>query len=211
MNSDEATLTYTDQFVEPEDDAQRAARQHSEEQGVEPLDHVAASWLRWFAGLRPAADVVEIGGGLGYSALWLLAGMHPRGMLTTIEVAPERQAHAQRQLAQAGHGQRVRSILGAALTVLPRLADDAYDLVFVDANRTEYPDYLSHCQRLLRPGGLLVLNGVLGAGEGADTRSDEEARALRTCLGTIRDDPTLQAQILAVGDGLLVATAADRR
>lgn len=210
MNSDEATLTYTDQFVQPEDDAQRAARHHSEEQGVEPLHHIAASWLRWFAGLRPAADVVEIGGGLGYSALWLLAGMHPRGMLTTIEVAPERQAHAQRQLAQAGHGQRVRSILGAALTVLPRLADDAYDLVFVDAVRTEYPDYLTHAQRLLRPGGLLLLNGVLGAGGDADARSDAETGALRTCLGIVRDDPTLRAQILAVGDGLLVATVADR-
>ncbi|MBW3605561.1 MAG: class I SAM-dependent methyltransferase [Actinobacteria bacterium] len=210
MNSTEATLTYTDQFVEPEDDAQRAARHHSEEQGVEPVDHAAASWLRWFAGLRPATDVVEIGGGLGYSALWLLAGMHPRGMLTTIEVAPERQAHAQRQLAQAGHGQRVRSILGAALTVLPRLADDAYDLVFVDAVRTEYPNYLTHAQRLLRPGGLLLVNGALGAGTAADARSDDETAALRTCLGTIRDDPTLRAQILPAGDGLLVATAAGR-
>ncbi len=207
MDSADATSRYIDSFVEPEDEVLTAARTLSSEQGVGPVSHVAGTWLRWCAGLRPAHDVVEIGGGLGYSALWLLAGMHPRGMLTTIEVDPDRQAHAQRLLGQAGHGQRVRNILGAALTVLPRLADDAYDLVFIDGPRTEYPAYLSHARRLLRPGGVLIADGILAGGKVADaSATDDETAAVRTCAATVRDDPTLCAQIVPVGDGLLIAT-----
>lgn len=210
MDSDEAKRSYIEKFVASEDDARRTARAQSEEQGVEAVTHVAGSWLGWCAALRPAADVVEIGSGIGYSALWLLNGMHPRGMLTTIEVAPERQAAAQRLIAQAGHGQRVRSILGAALTVLPRLAEDSYDLVFVDAARAEYPAYLTHALRLLRPGGLVLVNGILGDGRVADAAAtDAETAALRTCASTISDDPTLRAQILPVDDGLLLASVAN--
>jgi predicted O-methyltransferase YrrM len=95
------------------------------------------------------------------------------------------------------------------LTVLPRLADDAYDLVFVDAARTEYPAYLAHALRLLRPGGLLLINGILGGGKVPDpTATDSETAALRTCAATIGDDPDLRAEILPVGDGLLVAAVA---
>jgi predicted O-methyltransferase YrrM len=195
-----ATAIDIDAFAPPEDDALRSARALSDDTGIAPVTHLGGAWLRWFAGIRPARDVVEIGSGIGYSALWLLAGMHPRGMLTTIEADADVQSLAQRVLGQAGHGQRVRSILGSALTVLPRLADDAYDLVFVDAAPAEYPDYLPHATRLLRPGGLLIADRMLGH---AGTDDGEGVHAF---AGLVRDDPTLDGQLLPVGDGMLVAT-----
>jgi predicted O-methyltransferase YrrM len=195
-----ATAIDSDAFAPPEDDALRSVRTLSHDAGVAPVTHLGGAWLRWFAGIRPARDVVELGSGVGYSALWLLAGMHPRGMLTTIESDADLQALAQQVVARAGHGQRVRSILGSALTVLPRLADDAYDLVFIDAAPAEYPDYLPHATRLLRPGGLLIADRMHGH-DGTD-----HGESVRVFAGLVRDDPALDGQLLPVGDGMLVAT-----
>lgn len=198
MDTMEATIDSA-AVAPPEDDATRAARRLSDEAGIAAVSPLGGAWLRWFAAVRPARDVVELGSGVGCSALRLLAGMHPRGMLTTIEADPDHQAAAQQVLARAGHGQRVRSILGSALAVLPKLADDAYDLVFVDAAPAEYPDYLPHVVRLLRPGGLLIAARVLRAGEDAD------GRAVRAFAAKVRDDAALDGQVLPVGDGMLVA------
>jgi predicted O-methyltransferase YrrM len=209
VDIDQATADYLDAFAEPEDEALRAARALSEEEDVPLVSHLTGAWLRWLAALRPAHDVVEVGGGVGYSALWLLAGMDPRGMLTTIEIDPDRRARAQRLLAHAGHGQRVRSILGAGLTVLPKLADASYDLVFIDAAKTDYPAYLTHAKRLLRAGGLLIADNALWSGKVANAGvRDNDTLAIRTFMKGVHDDPAFHGQILPVGDGVLVARLA---
>ena len=83
--------------------------------------------------------MVEIGTGTGVSGLWLLRGMRPDGVLTTIDVEAEHQRVARRVFAAAGLApSRTRIITGRALDVLPRLADGVYDLVFVDHDRLEY-------------------------------------------------------------------------
>ena len=210
MEIDQVTAEYLDAFADPEDEALRAARALSEEEGVPAVPHLTGAWLRWLAALRPAHDVVEVGGGVGYSGLWLLSGMHPRGMLTTIESDPDRRSRAQRLLTHAGHGQRVRSILGSALTVLPKLADGSYDLVFIDAAKHEYPAYLTHAKRLLRPGGLLIADNVLWSGRIADASvRDDDTTAIRAFTTNVHDDPEFHAQILPVGDGVLVARRAE--
>ena len=209
MDIDQATADYLKAYAEPEDEALRAARALSEEENVPLVSHLTGAWLRWLAALRPAHDVVEVGGGVGYSALWLLAGMHPRGMLTTIEIDPDRRARAQRLLTHAGHGQRVRSILGSGLTVLPKLADASYDLVFIDAAKIDYPAYLAHAKRLLRADGLLIADNALWGGKVANAGvRDDDTLAIRTFLKGVHDDPAFHAMILPVGDGVLVARLA---
>ena len=109
--------------------------------------------------------MVEIGTGTGLSGLWLLRGMRPDGMLTTIDVDPEHQRIARAAFVASGHGpSRLRLINGMGLEVLPRLTDGGYDLVLVDASPADHPRYLDEALRLLRPGGVLALHGVLGAG-----------------------------------------------
>lgn len=207
MNIDQQTATYLRGFLAAEDEPLRAARARSEEADIPAVAAETGGLLRWFARLLAARHVVEVGTGGGYSGLWLLGGMDRRGHLTTIELDPDHQGLAQRAYAEGGVADRVRAILGAALTVLPKLADATYDIVFLDAVKSEYPDYLEHARRLLRPGGLLLADNVLWHGKVADASiNDPETDGVRSFNAAVRDDPAFDPTILAVGDGLLAAT-----
>jgi predicted O-methyltransferase YrrM len=207
VNVDERTAAYVRGFLEPEDEPLRAARARSEESDIPAVPHETGALLRFLARVTAARHVVEVGSGGGYSGLWLLGGMEPKGSLTSIEIDPDHQALAQRAFAEAGRSDRVRSILGAATAVLPRLADATYDIVFLDAVKAEYPEYLEHARRLLRPGGLLIADNVLWSGKVADRQvGDEDTEGLRAFNEAVRDDPAFSATIFTVGDGVLAAT-----
>jgi predicted O-methyltransferase YrrM len=203
---DQRTHSYYQQLAGPEDEPLRAARARSEEADIPAVPAETGGLLRWLAGVRPARAVAEIGSGGGYSGLWLLSGMDPRGILTTIEVDRDNQALAQQAYSEAGQAARVRSILGPALSVLPKLADEAYDLVFIDAVKAEYPDYLPHARRMLRPGGLLVADNAFLNGRVADPDDDSDsAQGIRTFTDMVREDAALHSQVLPVGDGVVAA------
>jgi len=128
-------------------------------------------------------------------------------VLTSIDVEPEHQSAAKRAFADARIAPgRTRLIMGRALDVLPRLTDAAYDLLFVDAARLEYPSYHEQGVRLLRPGGVIVFDKVLSSGHVANpARRDTETLALREVARAVRDDDRLVPVLLPLGDGLLVA------
>lgn len=203
---DERTTTYLRAFSGEEDEALRSARARSEEADIPAVPPETGALLRWVAELAACRHAAEIGGGGGYSGLWILSGMVPRGVLTSIELDPQNQALAQRAFTEAGMSERVRLILGAALSVLPRLADDAYELVFLDAVKAEYIDYLPHAKRMLRPGGFLVADNVLWHGRVADPAfTDDDTEGLRMFTAAVRDDPDFLGQIVPTGDGVLIA------
>jgi predicted O-methyltransferase YrrM len=146
----------------------------SAEFSVDTVSPDTGAILRLLAAATRPRAVVEVGTGLGVSGLWLLAGLGEDAVLTTIDRDPDHQAMARQSFAAAGIGSnRTRLITGSARTVLPRLADAAYDLVFLDA---PVADAGLAAHRLLRPGGLLVVHrmalesgpGWLPAGLGAD-------------------------------------------
>jgi predicted O-methyltransferase YrrM len=127
--------------------------------GTEPVAPATGAVLRFIATAINARAVVEIGTGCGSSGLWLLRGMRPGGVLTSVDIEPEYQRLARKVFAEAGFAaNQARLILGDALDVLPRLSDGAYDLVFCDADATSYPDYLTEGLRLLRTGGVIVFD-----------------------------------------------------
>jgi predicted O-methyltransferase YrrM len=128
-------------------------------------------------------------------------------VLTTVDVEPEHQRAARQAFAEAGvPASRARLINGAALDVLPRLTDGGYDLVFCDALKTEYSDYLAEALRLLRPGGVVALNDTLWHDRVADPSArDPDTVAIRDLNRAVRDDDRLVPVLLPVGDGLLAA------
>ena len=200
------TWAFAEDFVaEPE--AATAARGNAAPLGVESVTHGAASALTFLARAVQARAVVEIGTGGGVSGLALFAGMQPDGILTSVDLEPGNQQTARRAFQSVGiPTQRFRLISGAALNVLPRLSDGAYDLVHVDGDPMEYPEYVEQGVRLLRHGGLIVVDHALLRDRVADpTQTDEETESVRAALELIRDNEDLVTSLLPVGDGLLVA------
>ncbi|HKD97620.1 MAG TPA: O-methyltransferase [Micromonosporaceae bacterium] len=186
------------------------ARRTAAEFGLVPVSSGTGAVLRMLAAVAGARAVVEVGTGTGVSALWLLRGMRPDGVLTTIDIDAEHQRAAKRVLADAGYAPgRTRLITGRALDVLARLADHAYDLVFLDGERADYAAAAAVAPRLLRPGGVLAVNGALAGGRVADPAlRDPQTAALRDLVNAFRDDDTWIPVLLPAGDGLLCAVRA---
>jgi predicted O-methyltransferase YrrM len=200
------SLSFTEAFV-PEDEPLRTARRRGEEVGAVPIGPAGGAALRFLAAMLDARTIVEIGSGCGVSGIWLLRGMRKDGVLTSVDVELEHQRLAKQAYADAGFpASRTRMIVGRALDVLPRLTDGAYDLVFCDALKLEYPDYLTAALRLLRPGGVVAFDNALWHGRVADpTRRDAETMAIREVGRLIAEDERLIPLLLPVGDGLLCA------
>ena len=197
---------YAEEFVR-EDDVLAAARSRAKEVGVVPIGPGGGATLRFLAAVTEARAAVEIGTGTGVSGLWMLRGMRPDGVLTTVDLEAEHQRLAKQTFSEAGIApQRVRLIPGAALDVLPRLTDGHYDLVFCDGDKHEYSDYLTEALRLLKPGGIVAFDNALWHDRVADpAQRDAETVAIRELGRTVREHDTLLPVLLPVGDGLLVA------
>ncbi|MFG2005869.1 O-methyltransferase [Spirillospora sp. NPDC048911] len=195
----------------PEDEPLINARRLGEEIGAVPIGPAGGAALRFLAAMIDARTVVEVGSGCGVSGIWLLRGMRKDGVLTSVDVEHEHQRLAKQAYAEAGLGtSRTRMIVGRALEVLPRLTDGAYDMVFCDAAKQEYPEYLTAALRLLRPGGVVAFDNALWHHRVADpAQRDPETLAVREVNRLVREDERLVPLLLPVGDGLLCAVKRD--
>jgi predicted O-methyltransferase YrrM len=162
---------------------------------------------RFLASAIGAKAVVEIGTGFGVSGIWLLRGMRAASVLTSVDPEPEHHRLARTVFTAAGFpASRYRLITGRALEVLPRLADSAYYLVFCDADKREYPEYLSAAVRLLRPGGIVAFDNALWTDQGANVLlRDPDTAAVGELRELVLADEGLVPLILPVGGGLLAA------
>ncbi|MDD2857761.1 MAG: O-methyltransferase [Candidatus Nanopelagicales bacterium] len=201
-----AAWNFADEWLD-ESEQVRAARAKASELGCTPVAPSTAHALRVLARAISAETVVEVGTGAGVSGAALLAGMSDEGVLTSIDNEAEVQRLARETLTALGFDHiRARLITGRALDVLPRLTEGAYDLVFIDGDRTEYPAALTLAKRLLRTGGVVAFDSMLTDGSIADATSrNPESVALRDVAHALRDDDHWIPALLTVGAGLMVA------
>lgn len=218
MNADHGSLTstklapspaswvYAEDF-RPDSEAALRGRASAESMAQTPLSRGTAALLTVLARSIEARAAVEIGTAAGSSGLALFAGMHDQGIITSVDTDHDNQAAA-RSLFQAEGipSRRFRLIAGTALDVLPKLSDGAYDLVFVNGDKLEYGEYAEQALRLLRRGGLMVINHCLWSDRVADVANEEdETIVIREALETLRENEDLTCTLLPVGDGVLVA------
>jgi predicted O-methyltransferase YrrM len=197
---------FAEDFVDESDQA-ADAREKARQLGVAPIGRGSASALTFLARVVQAKAVVEVGTGSGVSGLALFAGMQPDGVLTSVDIEAEHQQAARAAFLAVGiPTQRFRLIAGPALSVLPRLSDGGYDMVFIDADKVEYAEYVEQGLRLLRHGGVLAVDNALWHDRTADgSNIDSDTEAIRDALNAVRDNEDLVPALLPVGDGLLVA------
>ena len=190
-----------------EDAVLAAARERAVEIGAGAVTPAVGALLSLLAKLSGAKAVAEVGTGAGVSGLWLLSGISDDGVLTTIDVEPEYQRLAKQAFSEAGIGpSRTRLIGGRAQEVLTRLADESYDLVFIDADPIDQPDYVVEGVRLLRSGGVIVVHrAALGGRAGDPSARDAEVAAVREAALLIAEDERLTPALVPLGDGLLAA------
>jgi predicted O-methyltransferase YrrM len=202
----EAIVTHAEQSIS-EDAITAAARERAEDSGAGAVTPAVGAMLSVLAKVAGAKAVVEVGTGAGVSGLWLLSGMRDDGVLTTIDVEPEHQRLAKQAFSEAGIGaSRTRLIGGRAQEVLTRLADDSYDLVFIDAEPLDQPQFVTEGVRLLRPGGAIVIHrAALGGRAGDAAATDKEVGAVREAARLIAEDERLTPVLIPLGDGLLAA------
>lgn len=203
MADKELNWKYAEEFV-VESAALGTARQHALELGIEPITAAVGAQLAVLAAASSAHSILEIGTGTGVSGLWLLAGA-PNAILTSIDIELDHQQHARTAFA-AGNvpANRIRLITGRASGVLPRMNDDAYDLVFVDADEASVLDYVEHALRIVRRGGLVLVPHALWRGRVSDpARRDKTAEDFRALLSTIAESTAVVASLSTAGDGLL--------
>jgi caffeoyl-CoA O-methyltransferase len=155
-----------------------------------------------------ARRILELGTAIGYGTLCLARGSD-QARVVTIDLDPARLATAREFLERAGVLERVELLEGKALDLLPQLVGP-FDLVYVDAVKTEYRRYLDLVLPRLRVGGLVLLDNLLWKGRVAeppeDGPDDEQAEALRAFNGYLMMHPQLQSLVLPLGDGLGIAT-----
>ncbi|MCV2393476.1 O-methyltransferase [Actinotalea sp. M2MS4P-6] len=206
MSDKAASWAHSEDYRTP-DDVLLHASERAAELGCGAVSPGTGALLSVLAAATRATAVAEVGTGAGVSGLWLLRGMAPDGVLTTIDSEAEHQRAAKQAFAdEQVRPTRTRTITGRALEVLPRLADGAYDMVVVDGDPLEAADYVEQAVRLLRPGGLLVVPHAMAEDRVPDpARRDELTTAMRELGKHVRSDERLVAAMVPTGDGVLVA------
>lgn len=184
-----------------------AARTHAAEVGVESISPAIGSQLAVIAAAARAKSIVEIGTGLGVSALWMLKGA-PDATITSIDTELEHQQTARAALLDARvPANRIRLITGTAGDVLPRLNESSYDLVLVDADPGSVIEYVEHGLRLVRQGGTVLVPHALWKDKVADpAQRGETVRDFRTLISELSASEAVLVALSPAGDGLLQVT-----
>jgi len=167
-------------------------------------------FLAFLVRLIGARNAIEIGTFTGYSALSVASALAPGGRLVCCDVSEEWTAIARRYWAEAGVADRIELHLRPAQETLALLlrkhGPGSFDFAFIDADKTGYDAYYEACLELLRPGGLIAIDNVLWSGTVADPADQKpDTVALRVLTVKIRDDRRVDASLVSLGDGVLLA------
>lgn len=206
MSKYENGWQYTEQYPN-ETDVQVKARRLSLELGVEPVSRAIAAQLSALPVMNSAKVLLEVGTGVGVSALALMRHLQS-AHLTSLDIEPEYHTHAKMLLAEAGiPASHYRLVAGDAKQILPRFNSASYDLLLIDGNKQNLLDYVELALPLIKVGGTIVIPHALGGGRVADPAvRDEITTAMRDLLSTVQESTAFVPALSPVGDGMLTLT-----
>lgn len=158
--------------------------------------------------------ILEIGTAVGYSAMCFTKFLNENGSIDTIERDEERVKQARKNIKNVGLENKINVFEGDAVEILPTL-DDKYDAVFIDAAKGKYPFFLNEALRLIKPNGIIFADNILYKGYVLSDYNKHKQRTavrnLREYIKEVSENPSLDTEILEVGDGLAVSRKKDKR
>jgi caffeoyl-CoA O-methyltransferase len=159
-----------------------------------------------------ASSALEVGTFTGYGAISIARGLPADGRLVTFELNEDYAEIARRYFEEAGVAGRIKLRIGPALEALRAIDEDTgFDFAFIDANKDDYPSYYEECLRLLRPGGLVMVDNVFHDGRVLDSAAvEEDRRAARDAIRELNDriaadDRVTERAMIGVADGVTLA------
>lgn len=202
---DENALAFIRRTAATEDGVLAAIKGACRKQDLPSITPEAGKFINVLIGAIQAQRVLEIGTCLGYSAVWIARALPEDGILETIELDDDRADEAEGWFEKAGVDDRVEILRGKAMGVLPTLPTKRYDAIFIDADKENMPTYLDFAARLLRHNGVLLADNVFWQGSVWSKGSIQGTDEVREFVHEVTDHRDLEASILPLGDGLLVA------
>jgi caffeoyl-CoA O-methyltransferase len=211
--STEELSRYLEKTFRPQDEIQKEIRLRSSKREL-PNIHVAEMdglHLEILTRASAAKKAVEIGTLGGYSGVCIARGLAPQGTLYTFEFEPKHAEVARESFVKAGLIDRVKIHVGPATENLPKIESEGpFDLVFIDADKVNYPAYLQWATKNLRIGGLLIGDNTLAWGQITDEKFDDpeneaSVRALQQFNQQIAQNGHFRATLFPTGEGLTVA------
>jgi predicted O-methyltransferase YrrM len=196
-------------FVESyahEDYFMQLARKNGEEVGVIDPTAAVGNFLKFATELTGAKSVVEIGTNSGVGSLWVLQALANDGVLTTIDAEREHSKIARTVFEEADiPSTKYRIITGNLIDVVGKLADNSYELI-ITRDAMDLFEIVQESYRLLKSGGLLIIDQALSGGKVADsTQRDPESIARRDAIKVIKEDARWSSTVIPIGAGILLA------
>ena len=203
---DQAVEQYAHDHTKPESELFRRLREETFREMQYPqmqVGRLEGQFLKMLVRLTAARRVLEIGMFTGYSALMMAEGLPDDGHLITCDVNPKAEAIARRYFAESKHGHKIEICMGPALETIKTITEPL-DLVFIDADKTNYLNYYEAVMPLVRSGGLIVADNVLWSGRVLNPE-DADTRAIVAFNERVQQDPRVENVCLTVRDGMMLA------
>ncbi len=199
------------QLFAPEDEGLRYALATAEAAGMPAvqISPIQGKFLQMLATLCNAHNILEIGSLAGYSGIWLARALPAGGRLLTLELDPTHATLVYNTFVHAGVADRAEVRVGKALDLLPTLTGEApFDLVFIDADKQPYPQYLEWALRLTRPGSIIVADNCIRGNRLLDPTqvTDPLEKAVAQYNKNVAQNPCLQSLALAMEDSFTNGT-----
>lgn len=168
--------------------------------------HYQGRVLSMISKLINPKNILEIGTYTGYSALCLAEGMHKKGELHTIDINEELMDFQRKYFDKSGFGNRIHQHLGDALEIIPKL-NKTFDLIFIDADKENYPNYFNIIIDKLNSGGIILSDNVLWSGKVLEPLrpDDVDTKALLEYNILLKDDERVETVVLPIRDGLTIS------
>ncbi|MBR6223498.1 MAG: O-methyltransferase [Lachnospiraceae bacterium] len=209
MLIDDRITSYIQSLIPDEDPILTEIRAYAEESFVPVIRPETAAILKTLIELKQAKKILEIGTAIGYSAI-LMSRCQNVEHITTVENYEPRIEVARKNIKKAGLSEKISLVAGDAGEFLKEL-DEAFDLVFLDAAKAQYPAYLPDILRVLKTGGVLITDNVMQDGEILESHFTVPKRnrtihdRMREYLYILTHDEELQTSIVPIGDGISIS------